>query len=482
MAPGRYPARPAGQAGGRESKAGGAFRLRGEAQVSIGRTELFDAPRSFQRRANHITGGIPISGAPAQTSGPLPLVRVHFWFPFMHIALLIHALTVGGAQSRTLALANGLAARGHRIDLVVAAQDAACEDRLDPRGNFVPLGARTSETVGSGLRRIADLAGVIPALARYLDRAGPDVLVGMANHVAPVAALGHALMRRPRATALVLRASNHITRTASARGNLLRRLHLRPFWSRADQIIAVSRSVADSLWTGLGIPPARISVLPSPILPDDPAACAAAPPEHDWLRAPEPGVPTIVAIGRFVPQKGFDLLLDAFDRLRRQRPCRLLLLGDGPLRPQLEARVERLGLADVVRLPGVVANPYAALGRAALFVLPSRWEGLPATLVEALACGCPVVAADCPGGVREALQDGRLGRLVPPEDAGALAGAMLHALEDRPDPRLLQEAVAPFRTGAAVRAYESWFESRFLAGPSRGALVPAPLGAESLGG
>lgn len=374
----------------------------------------------------------------------------------MHIALLIHALTVGGAQNRTLALANGLAARGHRVDMVVAAQGAPNEARLDPRVRFVPLSPRASETVGSGLRRIADLMTIIPALARYLNDAGPDVLVGMANHVAPIAALGHGLMRRPRATALVLRASNHVTHTPSAHGNYLRRLHLLPFWSRADHIIAVSRSVAESLSTGLGIAPDRIAVLPSPILPDGLAACAAQLPEHDWLRTPNPDQPTIVGIGRFVSQKGFDLLLEAFNQVRRQRSCRLLLLGDGPERPQLEDSVRRLGLTDLISMPGITGNPYAVLSRASLFVLPSRWEGLPATLVEALACGCPVVAADCPGGVSEVLQCGRVGRLVRPDDAESLAKGMVHALDDRPDPDFLRAAVRRFQTTEAIAAYEAW--------------------------
>ncbi|MCH8686354.1 glycosyltransferase [Pedomonas mirosovicensis] len=370
--------------------------------------------------------------------------------------MFIHALTIGGAQSRTLALANGLAARGHQVDLIVAARGAAGETRLDPRVRLVPLSPRPPETVGSGLRRIADLMTSIPALARYLNSAGPDILLSMANHVAPIAALGHALMRRPKSTLLVLRASNHVTRTPSAHGNALRRLHLQPFWTQADHIIAVSGSVADSLIVGLGIAPSRITVLPSPILPDDLAARAAQTPEHDWLRAPDPARPTLLGIGRFVPQKGFDLLLDAFDQLRRRRSARLLLLGEGPQRPLLEEKVRQLGLEDLVSLPGITRNPFAALSHADLFVLPSRWEGLPATLIEALACGCPVVAADCPGGVREVLQDGRIGRLAPPGDAGLLAAAMDEALSQKPDRTVLQNAIQPYRSAAAIAAYEAW--------------------------
>lgn len=373
----------------------------------------------------------------------------------MHIALFIHALTVGGAQNRTLAIANGLAEKGHRVDLIVAAQGAPNEGRLNSRIRFIPLAPRASKAVGSGLSRIADLMSAIPALVRCLNTEQPDVLIGMANHAAPIAALAHGLMRRPRATALVLRASNHITH-ASTGGSLLRRTHLRPVWRRADHIIAVSRSVAQSLTDGLGIAPEGITVLPSPILPDDLDKRQQADPGHPWLEPEDSGPPVIVGIGRFVHQKGFDVLLEAFALASSQRPCRLLLFGDGPQREPLQNRVRQLGLEDKVSLPGITLRPHAVLSRASLFVLPSRWEGMPAVLIEALAAGCPVVATDCPGGVAEVIADGGLGSLVPVGDAESLARAMIETLAARPDKAALQQAVAPYRIGPAIAAYERW--------------------------
>lgn len=372
-----------------------------------------------------------------------------------HIAFFIHALTVGGAQNRTLAIVNGLVEMGHRVDLIVAAQGAPNENRLDPRIRFIPLVPRTSRAIGSGLNRIADLMSAIPALVRYLNTERPDALIGMANHAAAIAALAHGVMHGPRDTALVLRASNHMTH-ASAGGSRLRRAHLRPVWRRANHIIAVSRSVAQSLVDGLGIAPERITVLPSPILPDDLTERQQADPGHPWLEPEESGPPVIAGIGRFVRQKGFDVLLEAFALASSQRPCRLLLFGDGPLREPLQARIRQLGLGDRVDLPGITTQPYAVLSRADLFVLPSRWEGMPAVLIEALAAGCPVVATDCPGGVAEVIADGKLGSLVPVDDAPGLARAMVGALAARPDPETLRQAVAPYHTGSAVAAYERW--------------------------
>ena len=377
----------------------------------------------------------------------------------MHIALFIHALTVGGAQNRTLAIANGLAERGHRVDLIVAAQGAPNESKLSAKIRFTPLSSRASASVGTGLRRVTDLMSSLPALVRYLNSETPDVLIGMANHVAPVAVLAHFLMSKPGSTALVLRASNHITHSAQAKGSYLRRLHLLPIWRRADHIIAVSRSVAHSLTSGLNIAQERITVLPSPILPDDLTGRTSADPGHPWLSQADSGPPVIVGIGRFVHQKGFDLLIEAFSRVSRQQPCRLLLFGDGPQREALENRIRQLDLNDLVSMPGVTSQPYAVLSRADLFVLPSRWEGMPAVLIEALATGCPVVAADCPGGVAEVIEDGGLGGLVPVDDVAALADAMLQGLSREPDREALRRAARPYQTGPAITAFEDWLHA-----------------------
>jgi glycosyltransferase involved in cell wall biosynthesis len=139
-----------------------------------------------------------------------------------------------------------------------------------------------------------------------------------------------------------------------------------------------------------------------------------------------------------VPAKNFSLLLAAFARLRAQRPARLLILGEGRERLRLEAAAHELGIDADVALPGHVDNPYAAFSRASLFVLSSDWEGLPTVLIEALACGCPVVSTDCPSGPAEILERGRYGSLVPVGDAVALAHAMARTLDQPPAPETLR--------------------------------------------
>jgi glycosyltransferase involved in cell wall biosynthesis len=130
-------------------------------------------------------------------------------------------------------------------------------------------------------------------------------------------------------------------------------------------------------------------------------------------------------------------LIDAFARLRETRPAHLIILGEGEERARLESLVQELQLASDVALPGFVQNPYAYMHRAAVFVLSSIWEGLPNSVIEALACGCPVVSTDCPNGPAEILDGGKYGHLVPmgnPQDLAEAIGKVLDG-EVRKPPR-----------------------------------------------
>ena len=173
-------------------------------------------------------------------------------------------------------------------------------------------------------------------------------------------------------------------------------------------------------------------------------------PAHPWFG--DDGPPVILGAGRLAPQKDFPTLIEAFRRVSAARACRLVILGEGRLRPQLEGQVRALGLEDWVSLPGWTENPYAFMSRAALFVLSSRHEGFPGVLVEALACGCPVVSTDCPAGPSEILEDP--GLLAPVGDPEALSRIMRRALDRPVDKAALRARAARFSVERAVNEYD----------------------------
>ena len=176
---------------------------------------------------------------------------------------------------------------------------------------------------------------------------------------------------------------------------------------------------------------------------------------HPWFRPGAP--PVIVAAGRLTPAKDLPVLIRAFAMLRAQRPAKLVILGEGGERRALTALVGQLGLDGEVDLPGWEPNPFRYMARCSAYALSSTREGSPAALVQAMACGAPVVSTDCPSGPREVLGDGRFGALVPVGDVAAMARALGEAVDRgrHPPPA---EAWAPYAIGNAVDAYEDLFD------------------------
>jgi glycosyltransferase involved in cell wall biosynthesis len=227
---------------------------------------------------------------------------------------------------------------------------------------------------------------------------------------------------------------------------------VRRTYPRADGIVAVSRGVADDLVTCAGLPADRVLAIPNPIVTPALLRRAEEPPPHPWLLPCNP--PVVLAAGRLHPQKDFPTLLRGFAEARRLRPAlRLVLLGEGAERPVLARLAQELGIEEAIFLPGHVDNPYAYMSRAAVFALSSVYEGLPTVLIEALACGAPVVSTDCPSGPAEILENGRFGRLVPVGDWSALAAGILAALDAPDDREARRRRGLDFTSEAVARRY-----------------------------
>ena len=190
------------------------------------------------------------------------------------------------------------------------------------------------------------------------------------------------------------------------------------FYPRFRWIGAVSEGVKENLCEFIGVSPDKVTVIPNPVI------------SHDRINSVTPGsFRGILGVGRLAREKGFDILIQAYARLADEIDLPLMILGEGPEREALEALISQSGLNERISLPGFSSSPWPLMKSAKLFVLPSREEGLPSVLIEALALGTQVVATDCPSGPREILEGGKFGRLVPVDDVAAMAQAMRDALK-----------------------------------------------------
>lgn len=354
----------------------------------------------------------------------------------MHVALILPSLAGAGAQRVFVDLAHGLLERAVDVDVVIVRDEG-------PLRRSVPAGARLRILGGR------DVSLAIPRLARYLSARRPDVAVPAITHMNLCALLAARLARPP--VPVVLVQSNHLT--ASARHAELRRDRLGPSLARvayrwADGVVAVSHGVADDLASVTGVARPRIEVLYNPVHFERIARAAAEPADHPWLR--DKSGPVVVGAGRLAAQKDFATLIRAVRLLPDD--VRLVILGDGKLRADLERLAAGLGITHRVDLCGFTPNPYPSLRAGDVFALSSRWEGLPTVLIEALSLGTPVVSTDCDSGPAEILDGGRWGALVPPGDAEALAGAIARTLAG-PAPTVDASAFARFAVDAAVDRY-----------------------------
>ncbi len=350
---------------------------------------------------------------------------------------------MGGDTRVVLNLIEGLAARGIKIDLVLA---SATEIPLDRVQNLVrvidlksPLTARSLSTIQ-----------LLPALIKYLYQVKPKVLISNLSFTnAIVVFIKFFVFPTPKLILVEhLALSQNQNRPDEPHSTLIPTL-MQMLYPKADAIVAVSQPLAAQLQSDYNLK--NVHVILNAVVSETLLQKAAEAIDHPWLISET--VPVFLGVGRFTTQKDFTTLIQAFSILRQQIPARLILLGEGALRSQLETQIEALGLQDEVALPGFEPNPYPYMKCAAAFVLSSRWEALPTVLIEAMACGCQSIGTRCPYGVEEILADGEFGQLVPVEDAITLAQAMKTAIDSPISPEAIRLRAADFSVDRAVDLY-----------------------------
>lgn len=329
----------------------------------------------------------------------------------IRVLLFIPHLGGGGAERVMAQLAQGLSATKYELHLGIVTQQNA-------DGHGLP----DSVTVHAlGVRRVR--AGAMGIL-RLVWRLRPDVILSGMAHLNFLVMLLRPFL--PQRTRVILRQNGTVSAALAAGGvPKYTRLFYRLLYPYADCIICQSRAMADDLIAVARVAPNRIAVLPNPI--DFESIRAATPAPGCWTG---PG-PHLLAVGRLAPEKGFDLLLSAFQAVRRRYPqAELTIAGAGPERETIENQARRLDLQSAVRFPGHVERPCELFSGATLFVLSSRHEGMPNALLEAAAAGLPLVATPASGGITRLLGNSPGAWLADTVTAEALATAILAALED----------------------------------------------------
>lgn len=369
----------------------------------------------------------------------------------MKIAIFLPSLRGGGAERVMLHLARGFVESGYDVDLVLAKCEGSYLSQLPKNVNVVDLKARRVLTS-------------LPGLVRYLRQARPAALLSAMDHSNIIALWAKRLARVQMRVVVSVHVVFSIgVKNSYGRGRLLPYI-VRWCYGWADGVVAVSQGVADDLSNAIDLPCERICVIYNPVVVPELFELANESVSHPWCHVDD--VPIVLSVGRLTTQKDYPTLLKAFSLAKRERIVRLIILGEGEGRAELEEMVRDLNLEDVVDMPGFVKNPYAYMSKATVFVLSSAWEGFGNVLVEAMAVGTPVVATDCPSGPAEILENGKWGRLVPVGDANALAAAVITTLSEFSRPDVAARALV-FNVDQAVKEYLQL-------------LLPPPIGGSSV--
>ncbi|WP_290586614.1 glycosyltransferase [Ketobacter sp.] len=336
------------------------------------------------------------------------------------ISILLPSLRGGGAERVMLTIATELAERGHEVDLVLCKAEGAYINDVPASVNLIDL-------------RNHRLSRCLVPLLKHIRRRQPEALLSTMRHVNLLAVT--AKLMSPHSFRLIVREANTIGTQLMEDNNLKERCMpflMKWLYPRADAIVAVSEDTRKDLITHAGIDPYRVQIIHNPVVSDLMFKHAESAVTHPWLKSHT--VPVIVAAGRLCRQKDFPTLIDAFAKLRQHLVARLIILGEGEERANLMQQARALGIAEHVDLPGFVNNPFCYMKQADLFVLSSLWEGLPNTLIQAMALGTPVISTDCSGGSREILNNGTLGELVPTRSSDRLSIVMRNVIQSRFSP------------------------------------------------
>ena len=346
----------------------------------------------------------------------------------------------GGAEQIVLYLAEGFSEKGLKVDLVLLKTAGIFMSKVPPGVQVIDLGIDTEQSFLT-LRKLF-------ALMRYLKKEQPTALFAISD-------TDNVAMWAKRFTGISTKIITVLQVPFSAplswiKTQWKRSLVLNSYrW--VDGIIACSQGVAKDFVSTTNLSSHNIKVICNPVDISKARTKAKEPVDHPWFTPDQP--PVILGVGRLAKQKNFSTLIRAFALVRQQQQAKLIIVGEGEQRSELEALIEQLGLKADVDLVGFQMNPYAYMASANLFVLSSIFEGCPLVMLDALAVGVPIVSTDCNSGPADILDNGKYGNLVPIRDVEALANAITKTLDSPISSEILQERAKDFSLETIVDQY-----------------------------
>ncbi len=328
------------------------------------------------------------------------------------ITVFIHSLGGGGAERVAVTLCNAFIERNKRVHLIVMTKDGVYWNLLSPKVEVFNL-------------RCNKMWRALLPLTYYLLNQRPKKLLSIITELNAAAIIANLLAFKPSQVFPCEHSTfSYIAHLQTGRRKYIyARLPL--LYHLASKVICVSKGVAEDLRSFVSLPASKIAVVYNPIMHKELLQWKSEPLDHPWVNSQEK---IVLSVGRLDAAKNYSLLIEAFAEVRKRYNIKLIILGEGTERQTLQRLIDTLKLSEDVDMPGFKENPYNYMASATLFVLSSNLEGLPTVLLEALACGTPVISTDCKSGPQEILEDNTYGILVPVGDKSKLVDAITKGL------------------------------------------------------
>ena len=337
---------------------------------------------------------------------------------------MVPSLGYGG----TTRIAAALVKYAKHFDVEIVVLKRTSSDKTMPENiNYYPLAENVPFWVQS---RLLKTVFYFRQINKSLRENVPSIVLGDVTALNTILLLNRVLYGEPKR--LIVRMGNIKSKSLRAEKSIraiVERLSIKYLFPKATAIITPTKAVRDDLIANFRIPEERIFVIPNPLDIEAIQEAASEPVNHPWF---SDSIPVITTVGRLSPRKGIEYLIEAIRILilHKKEKCRLLIVGNGPRRVELQAKVEKEKLTDYITFLGEQPNPFKFVAKSSLYIHPALWEGFGYAVVEAMACGIPVIAMKDSGGPEEIINDGVDGFLIPPADPGVMAEAILRLLND----------------------------------------------------